>query len=121
MVNSRAKGKRGEHLACEALRALGIEARRSVQYSGEAGDDDLITSVQGIGFEVKNTNRLQPYPFLDQASRQCKRGSSRLPVVVMKSDNREFLIMFRLADLWSVLERFHAAKVPVHDYQQPEA
>lgn len=120
MVNSRSKGKRGEHLACEALRELGIEARRSVQYSGEAGDDDLITSVHGIGFEVKNTNRLKPYPFIDQASRQCKRGSRRLPVVLMRSDNREFLCMFRLADLWQVLEAFHAAKVPVRDYQQPE-
>lgn len=120
MVNSRAKGKRGEHLACEALRSLGIEARRSVQYSGQAGDDDLITSVQGIGFEVKNTNRLKPYPFIDQAAHQCKRGSSRLPVVLMRSDNREFLCMFRLADLWLIMDRFNAARVPVRNYQQPE-
>jgi Holliday junction resolvase-like predicted endonuclease len=120
MVNSRSKGKRGEHLACEALRALGIEARRSVQYSGKAGDHDLVTSVDGIGFEVKNTNRLAPYAFIDQAAQQCKRGSKRLPVVLMKSDNREFLCMFRLADLWQVLEAFHAAKVSVPNYQQPE-
>lgn len=119
-MNSRAKGARGEHLACEALRSIGIEARRSVQYSGKGGDDDLITSVHGIGFEVKNTERLKPYAFIDQAAQQCKRGSARLPVVLMRSNHREFLCMFRLADLWLVMERFHAAKVQVRDYQQPE-
>ena len=68
MTNSRQKGKRGELMAAKELeRLFGCEARRSQQYCGEAGDADIITSIDGIHFEVKNVQRLNLHAALEQA------------------------------------------------------
>lgn len=56
-VNSNAKGKRGERMACKLLKKFGWGARRSQQYSGvrtDATSADIITDLnEHIRFEVK--------------------------------------------------------------------
>lgn len=55
-TNANQKGKAGEREACNLLKELGYEARRSQQYSGVRTDDtsaDIITSVPGVRFEIK--------------------------------------------------------------------
>lgn len=97
MTDSRAKGKRGELEACEALGRIGIDCRRSAQYCGKAGDADLTCDCE-LHIEVKNTERLNPYKFLEQAVNDA-RGSSKCPVVVMRSAYKPWLIMCRVDDL----------------------
>jgi len=82
---SRQKGKRVEREAAAALAAvLGIEARRSVQYSGRAGDADLQTSLPGIHFEVKARAGHACLRFHEQATSDA--GLDAVPVVMLRED-----------------------------------
>jgi len=85
MTNSNAKGKRGEREAAQLLRDLfGVEARRSQQYCGQAGDADLQTDT-GIHFEVKRVERLNLY----EAARQAESDSGGAPWVILHKRNRK--------------------------------
>lgn len=53
VTNSRAKGARGELLARNYLRWLGIDCHRSQQYCGRAGDSDVTLEVGSCSVEVK--------------------------------------------------------------------
>lgn len=115
-MNSRRKGKAGELEAAHMLERLGFHARRSVQYNGQAGDADLRTNVEGVHFEVKYTERLSPYAFMDQAVRDS-RGRA-LPVVLMRSTRRPWLVCCRADDLWNLI---HAALRAQAAIQPPDA
>lgn len=95
-LNSRAKGAYGEREAAQALMDLGFAARRTVQYNGRSGDADLATSIEGVHFEVKFTERLSPYSFRDQATRDA-RGA--IPVVLMRSNRKPWLVCVELSQL----------------------
>jgi hypothetical protein len=96
---SRAKGASGELEACEALDAIGLEARRTVQYSGRAGTADVVCEyAPGLHIEVKRTERLNPYAFMDQAIRDST-AAKRTPLVVCRSSYKPWLIVCRVQDL----------------------
>ena len=119
MANSRDKGKRGELEAVAVLDALGLDCRRSVQYCGRSGDADITCDRFDAHVEVKRTERLNPYAFIDQAIRDSK--GRRPPLVMMRSSNRPWLVMLRAVDFPIVAERFLGARrIQAHD-QQPEA
>ena len=110
-MNSREKGKRGELEACDALQAaLGIECRRSVQYSGRSGDADLLCDVD-LHIEVKLTERLNPYAFIDQVQRDSK-GKKR-GLVVMRSNYRPWLVLCRLQDMAAIAQVIDAKRLSV--------
>lgn len=115
-MNSRRKGKAGELEAAHMLERLGFHARRSVQYNGQAGDADLRTNLEGVHVEVKYTERLSPYAFMDQAVRDS-RGRA-LPVVLMRSTRRPWLVCCRADDLWNLI---HAALRAQAAIQPPDA
>jgi hypothetical protein len=96
-MNSRAKGKRGELEAAAALTRIGIECRRSAQYCGASGDADLVCEMP-LHFEIKNTERLNPYRFIEQAINDS-RNTKRIPITMMKSNYRPWLICLRMDDL----------------------
>lgn len=100
MTNSRRKGKRGELEAVAALKQLGIDARRSVQYCGRAGAADLSVNCP-IHFEVKRTEKLNVYEAIGQAVRDSK---GRVPAVLWRRNRREWLLILRLADLSMFIE-----------------
>jgi hypothetical protein len=96
-INSKRKGKTGELEACQALRdTLGIDAARSQQFCGAAGDADLSTSMDGVHFEVKRTEALRLYDAMAQAVGDC--GDS-IPVVLHRRNRGEWLCVVRLDDL----------------------
>lgn len=100
MTNSRRKGKRGELEAAKALKSLGIEARRSVQYCGRSGTADLAMD-RAIHFEVKRQERLNPYEAIEQAARD---SDGKVPAVLWRRNRREWLLILRLADLSMFIE-----------------
>lgn len=119
MPQSRDKGARGEREAAAVLDALGLDCRRTVQYNGRAGDADLVCDRFEVHIEVKRTERLNPYAFMDQAIRDAK--GRKLPMVMMRSNDRPWLITVRASDLVAFCEAFiNARRIPAHD-QQPEA
>ncbi|MAK31987.1 hypothetical protein [Acinetobacter sp.] len=104
MTNSRQKGKRGELMAAKELeRLFGCEARRSQQYCGEAGDADIITSIDGIHFEVKNVQRLNLHAALEQADSDKKYHD--LPVLLYKKNRKKWVLACYLDDAGEICER----------------
>ncbi len=103
-MNSRAKGARGEREACEALSRVGIDCSRAVQYCGKAGTADLTCSIE-VHWEVKFSERLNPYAYVDQAIRDST-PTRRVPAVLMRSTYRPWLVLIRLDDLPRFLEEY---------------
>ena len=105
MTNSKQKGKRGElEAARELTRLLGVEYRRSQQYMGTADSADIIpvNGANGLHFEVKRTEKLRVYEFIEQAVADC--GSLDIPIVLHKQNStsaepKPWLAIIRLDDL----------------------
>jgi len=107
MTNSKSKGKRGELQAAKALsNVLGCEARRSQQYCGESGDADLITSIDGLHFEIKRVERGNPYSWLDQADSDAR--ATETPVVLHRRNHRKWIAVIYLEDLPDLVKRITA-------------
>lgn len=90
-MNSRQKGKRGELEAAKFLTAEGFPARRSQQYCGDTkGDssDVLCESTPKLHFEVKRTERGNPYDWIAQAKRDA---GWKMPVVLHRRNDSEWL------------------------------
>lgn len=102
-MNSREKGKRMEREAAKMLgSALGIEAHRSVQYAGTAGDADLRTTLEGVHFEVKSRKSIGALRFYEQAEDDASKTGS-IPVVMLREDgDTEWYVLLRLHDLRTV-------------------
>ena len=87
------------------LSSMGVPARRSQQYCGLAGTADLKTEVDQVHFEVKRYARIAACRFFDQAVRDA---GKHLPVVAMREDRGEWLLMIRPTDILEIAERIAA-------------
>jgi hypothetical protein len=90
-MNSRQKGKRGELEAAKFLTAEGFPSRRSQQYCGDTkGDssDVLCECLPKLHFEVKRTERGNPYDWIAQAKRDA---GWKIPVVLHRRNDSEWL------------------------------
>ena len=120
-LNSRAKGASGELEAAEALSQVLGECRRTVQYNGRAGTADVVCEyAPGLHIEVKRTERLNPYMFLDQAIRDSAK-TNRVPLIVCRSSYKPWLVVCRLSDLPAVaaqVEEARRASVPPCDSRE---
>lgn len=96
VINSRAKGNRGEREFAKFLRANGFsEARRGQQYSGIEGED--VVGLRYIHIECKRIERLNIQDALDQSIRDKKEET--LPIVAYRK-NRGKWIIFMTAEDW---------------------
>lgn len=100
MVNSRAKGKRGERQWRDFLRKHGHEARRGCQYAGSNGDPDVVSDMEDIHHEVKCVERLNIYVAIEQSVCDARHGE--YPIVAHKKNNKEWLVTMRAED-WIAL------------------
>lgn len=98
MVNSRAKGCRGElewsaflreHLACP-------DARRGQQFSGSPDSPDVVGGIQGLHPEVKRVERLNLQDAMEQAVRDC---GDDIPYVASRRSRKPWLVTVRADDL----------------------
>lgn len=95
-VNGNLKGKRGERDFCNHLKDMGYEARRSQQFQGVPveGAGDVITSVEGVRFEVKrykDAPRLwtkQMRDWMDQAIAETPEG--KMPVIAIRGNHEDW-------------------------------
>lgn len=94
-MNSREKGKRSERELAGMLRDYGYDARRGQQYSGIAGDADVI-GLPGVHIECKNRERLNLYDAMAQSVRDAREGET--PAVFHRKNRCEWLVTMRLAD-----------------------
>lgn len=117
-MHSRNKGARGELEACEALDAIGLDCRRTVQYNGQSGLADIVCDqAPNLHFEVKRTERLNLFGALDQALRDSK--GKRLPVILCRSNHRPWMLCIRTVDVPAFIEEFQRARrIPTSDSQR---
>lgn len=103
ITNSRAKGCRGEREAAKAVAdALGIAARRGQQFSGLEGED-IVTSLEGVHFEVKRTERFRMWDAMSQATLDA--GVDDVPVVLHRKNNEQWVAIVPLSQLKKLSER----------------
>jgi hypothetical protein len=110
-VNGRRKGKTGELEAASTLRAMfGWAARRRQQFSGKAGDDDLmVDQTPSLFWEVKRVERLNIPKTMRVAAEQAGR---RCPVIMHRPNRGDWLLTLRLSDLPRLV---HAYETAIHD------
>ena len=96
--NSRQKGKRGELELCKALKEnFGWDARRSVQYCGDAGDSDLIAvQAPNLFIECKLVQNLNLHKAMDLAVEQA---GGMTPAVFHRKDRTDWLVTVRIEDM----------------------
>lgn len=97
MVNSRAKGKRGELEAALLLTQMGLKSRRSAQYCGKGGDADLALEAD-LHVEVKLQEQMHPYKWMEQAIRDSAK-TKRRPIVLCRRTRSPWLVIMQADDL----------------------
>ena len=108
MVNSRAKGKRGELEISKILKEHGYEdARRGQQYSGFNGDADVV-GLPGYHIEVKRVENLNLDKAMDQSMRDAKEGE--VPIVAHRKNGKEWKVTLHLEDFINLLIKSQGRK-----------
>ncbi len=97
MINGNRKGKVGERELAAELRRVGFAARRSQQYCGTAGDEDVKHDIPGVYLECKRVERLNVLAAYRQAMRDCPEPSL-MPVVAHRCNRAPWLITMSLDD-----------------------
>ena len=100
-INSNAKGKRGERELAHILRMAGYEARRSQQYAGVAGAEDLTHTVPGMHLECKRRNRGSLTEWYGQAVADAL--PHKTPAVVHRADRQPWMVTLSLEDFLSLM------------------
>lgn len=95
MVNSNQKGKRGEREFANFLKAHGIQARRGVQYQGSPDSPDVISELKNIHFEVKRTEKINPYTAFMQAKQDA---GNKIPIVAHRKSHKNWLVIMDAED-----------------------
>jgi hypothetical protein len=107
VVNSRAKGKRGELEFAKFCRDVwGFQgARRTQQFCGSEGDGDVVVPGLAVHFEVKRPKTLpmQIKKYMNQAV--CDAASGSVPLVVMREDGGPWLALVQATHLQDLCER----------------
>jgi hypothetical protein len=98
MTNGKQKGKRGELELCRVLKELfGWDARRSVQFNGNAGDADLVVpEAPNLFVECKRVQALNLGKAMNLAIQQA---GPKLPAIFHRRNNEEWMVTVRCSDL----------------------
>ena len=98
--SQRTKGANFELETCKAiLDATGIKVNRNIGQSRDGGDD---ITLQPYRIECKRRAKIATYEWMDQCAKSC--GPTDVPVVIMRGDGRESLVVMRFDD-WIKLAR----------------
>ena len=107
MINPKNKGQSFEYEIRDSLRKIDPKVRRSVM-SGAIGktlrseQGDIATSL-GLCIECKRTEKLKPYEFYQQAVEENE-NKNKIPIVVMRSNNKEALTLLSWKDFLNIYE-----------------
>jgi hypothetical protein len=100
-MNSRNKGKRGELEAAHFLTDQGFPARRGQQFSGGKDSPDVVCeSLPGLHFEIKRTEKGNPYDWVSQAQRDC---GYKMPVVLHRRNDHKWLAILPAEDFLRII------------------
>ena len=107
---SRNKGKVGElEFAKELMKVIPCKAHRGRQFHGRDDAPDVQTDIEGVHFEVKRTETLSLYRAMKQAADDA---GEAIPVVAHRRNNKDWLVVVRLADLPKLVDVLTALVKP---------
>ena len=110
-INSRAKGARTElELAKKLQELFGWKARRTQQYTGTAGDSDvLVLELPQVFVESKAVEKLNVHQAMARAVEDAA-AAGKLPVLCHKKNRTGWLVTLRIEDLTLLSSMVEAAK-----------
>ena len=92
--SQRTKGATYERDVCSAIQdATGLDVKRNIGQSRDGGDDITLPPYR---IECKRRAKIATYEFMDQCAKSC--GQNDVPVVVMRGDGRESLVVMKFSD-----------------------
>lgn len=95
-MNSNRKGKVGERELATKFREYGFTAKRGQQHKGGPDSADVeVEEWPDVHIECKRTEKLQLYPAMKQAIRDC---GDKVPVVIHRRNGEEWVVVMRLDD-----------------------
>lgn len=100
---SREKGKRGEREFAAYLREHGYAAKRGVQYHGGPDSPDVI-GLPGVHIEVKRTEQLRLYDWLDQARNDA---GPQIPLIAHRKNGKGWVAIMPMDDFIRLYELAH--------------
>ena len=103
MVNSRAKGARGEVELAHILQSYGYDTHRGQQYHGGPDSPD-VTGVPGLHIEVKRVERLDLDAAMEQSIRDA--GEGEVPVVIHRKSRKLWKVTLLLSDFMEMWRRY---------------
>ena len=111
---SRDKGKRGERMWRDLLRAFGFKkAYRTQQFSGKSPDgssgDVQCPELPSIHWEVKNVEKLNLWTAIGQAL--VDKPAGKIPVVAHTKNNYGWLVTLPAEDFLNILRRSDLVEV----------
>lgn len=103
-INSRTKGAVAEREAAAVINGLfpGAEARRGVQFKGGPESPDVKSSIDGVHFEIKRTESINVYKYLEQSIRDS--GPNQVPVVLHRKNHGEWILITPFKSIRSLIE-----------------
>ena len=105
MVNSRAKGVRGELEWASECSKQGFEARRGQQYSGGSESPDVVCDdLDFAHFEVKRVQALHLQDAMDKAITEA--GYGRMPVVAHRKNHCDWLVTMTAEDWFKLVREY---------------
>lgn len=110
MVNSRAKGAKGEAELAKILREHGYEARRGQQFCGANGDADVV-GLPGYHIECKRVEKLNLEAAIEQSKRDARQGE--IPIVVHRKNRQEWQVTISLEAFLEIIKaKEEASEIP---------
>lgn len=109
-INSRDKGARGEREAAKALIDCfegKVQARRGQQFSGSPDSPDVISSIPGIYWEIKRSERGSGAMQDWMAKAKSDGNSKDVPCVLHRKNNSPWIVTIHLSDLIEFSKRIH--------------
>ena len=106
MINSKAKGAKGERELANILKDYGYNCRRGQQYNGLEGED--VVGLDYIHIECKRVQALN----LDEAMEQSKRDSkgNQLAAVFHRKNNKKWKVTMDLDDWIKLYNEYYSSK-----------
>lgn len=104
---SRNKGKAGEREFARMCRQFGYDTRRTAQYRGNTGDAGDVEGLPGIHVEVKRTETLRAWDYMEQSSHDAaKKGD--VPIVAWRKNEHPWLVLIGFEDFMQLYQSWEA-------------
>ena len=85
------------------LKEHNIDARRGQQYKGTSDSPDVISEMKFVHWEVKRTEKLRLYKYLNKATQEAK---TKIPIVAYRKNKEKWVCILDAEIMLDILRRY---------------